>query len=324
MKQTDLMCYPFLQTDLVEHNLEAKLNPKMDATVFHCTCIPPFMTQNREMLTQIAWFRALLSQNDVAIAGNTLDLKDAPKDHRVAVLGLHNPPVDSPYLNALRCAGVRIMNLAFETDTIYGGGFANPEAPLTVAGKDLLHEMMNNGMILDLSHVGHRTARDTLEFINVYGGPTVCATHTGVFEVYNHPRNLPLDVLKEIISLGGIVGILTLGFMLDGTDNSVGPFLRHLQYALKHLGEDGVAVGTDDVYQVRNSEEDRQLFNMMKSRLDPRGNFRARYPDRPPEMNRPDKMDALAKCMLAQRIPPETITRVIETNALRFLRENLA
>lgn len=315
-RRADFMAFPFKQTDLMRH-ADMKLNELMDAAVFHCTTVPPFVGSMVGVIAEHAWFVNALRRNNVAIANSRKDILPG----RVALCGLQNPPQDAN-VGALRKLGILFLTLAYQGETVFGGGFAS-SAPLLPYGIRLIQEMGREGMILDLSHANHRTAREALEHIKLYGGPKVCVTHSGCHAVYDHPRNLPDDVLLRVVELGGVVGIPVLGFMLDAADDSLGGFYRHLNHAIELLGEDHVVIGSDDVYQYLGPDEDRKLFELMKAKIDPNGDFRSRYPSHPDELNCPDKLCQLRLRLEIAGFDARLIEKVIGGNLIRFLEESL-
>ena len=138
-------------------------------------------------------------------------LKDAiaPLYRGQPLFGLQHPPIDATReaLQELRNGRIAFCGIAYELENGFGGGFATPSVGLTNAGVELLEAMADVGMVLDLSHAGHQTARDAILYIKTTGlDLRVVATHTGCYSVYNHLRNLPDDVLEGIVSLGGFVG----------------------------------------------------------------------------------------------------------------------
>ena len=150
----------------------------------------------------------------------------------------------------------------------------------------------------------------------------VVATHTACYAVCGHKRNLPDDVLAGIADRGGIVGIVTGTWMLDAEDNTLRPFMTHVEHAINLLGSRHVAIGSDGVYQKLNDGEEQKRFAIMKEKIDVRGNFNARYPEHPVELNGPDRMSIVARELSIQRgLSFEAAKAIAGENLLRFLSE---
>lgn len=286
----DSMGFLFSQKELIEKPTGMSIDPNIRLDLCHMTATPPFMHTIAEITRECAWFAETVETS----GGIVLDrYRNLHKDGLKVVMGLQHPPIDATIadLQGLRNMGVLFCTIGYELENQFGSGFANPYAPLTNHGKEFLRYLAEACMILDLSHAGHQTARDALVEIRTFGlDLPVVATHTGMFNVYRHNRNLPDDVLQEIRYLGGIVGVATCTFMNHGVDNTLQPFWQHLQHAVQLLGNKHVCLGTDGVYKHLDVAEDRERFALMKNLIDPHDNFRARYPDQPLALSGPDRM----------------------------------
>ncbi len=307
-KYADFQGFLFSQKDLMTKNQDnLVVDPAIKLDFCHMTSVPPFMTKMEDIVKEHKWF---------------LDVIRRQKRHEIQIgFGLQSPPEDATVADIARLEGMLIdlMGIAYEMENVYGGGFATPDAPLTEKGRWLLNAMADANIVLDLSHAGHQTARDAIEYIvNKNLSLKVVATHTACHAVYGHRRNLPDDVLKGIADLGGVIGLATATFMLHSTNNTLEPFHDHLQHLLKVVGADHVAIGTDGIYRTMDVEEGQKLFQMMKEKIDPRGNFQARYPDQPLEINRPDRITIIEREMSIHGISPVTIKKVIGENLIGF------
>jgi len=65
---------------------------------------------------------------------------------------------------------------------------------LPAFGRELVHELNRLGVMVDLSHVSPETMHDVLDMTDV----PVAFTHSGARGIYNHPRNVPDDVLARL------------------------------------------------------------------------------------------------------------------------------
>ena len=250
------------------------------------------------------------------------------------VLGLHHPPIDlfdtsfSHYEGrekAIMDLGIRVCQFANELPNVYGGGFATPEVSLAVRGTLLYDFFERAGIIPDFSHLSHQSARDLILLLKLSmqisgnSGPrSLMASHTGSYEVYNHPRNLPDDVLRDIADLGGVVGVFCLTFGLHPEDNTMTPFLAHLKHIVNVCGEDAVCIGTDSVYEEQNLEALKSFVEGNIKLLDARGNFRARFPEAPLELNTPNMLEVINERLLKEGLSSSLVSKIMSTNLRNF------
>lgn len=308
MHYADFMAFPFPQHELMTKQGKLEVDPNIVLDFCHVTSVPPYQRTMDKITDDHQWFAQRM----------------AMQSHRMRVVyGLQNPPDDvlRSDLFLLRKMGISIMTIAYQDVNKYGGGFAVPKAPLTERGKKLLDNMDEACMILDLSHAGHQTARDALEYMEQKRlSLPVIASHTACFTKYAHNRNLPDDVLLGIKNQSGLVGLVTLSWLLHESDNGIGPFVDHLAHLVEVMGEDQVCLGTDGVYQRMNQVDERARFDMMKARIDPQNVFKARYPEQAAELNCPERIRVIKQRLLALNWPVARIEKIVGANMFRFFQ----
>lgn len=157
--------------------------------------------------------------------------------------------------------GVRMVGLIHFRDNQFGGSatdFTSPDsAGLTQLGKDLVSEANRLGMVIDGSHASDAAVRDMMEISST----PVILTHTGLKSVYDHPRNISDEFLKEIAQQGGVIQINAYSGYLEQLEDS--PERRAALDALK-TEFDGIDPFTADEetkaqYMARMDEIDAQF-----------------------------------------------------------------
>jgi membrane dipeptidase len=108
------------------------------------------------------------------------------------------------------------------------------------------------GVIVDVAHSGWRTS---LEAAQCSKKPVV-ASHTAAAGLHKHIRGKPDDVLKALADSGGYAGICCISPFLGGKGD-LAAFLDHIDYVVRKVGVDHVAIGTDIAYNSRNSQRER-------------------------------------------------------------------
>jgi membrane dipeptidase len=152
--------------------------------------------------------------------------------------------------------GVRWMLLAYNKNNKLAGGCMDDDQGLTAYGRQIIDEMERVGMVLCCSHVGHRTAREAME----YSRNPVIFSHSNPSGVYPHVRNIPDDLMRMCAASGGVVNINGVGMFLGATgdgkaDNSTEALVRHIDYAVELIGPEHVGLGLDYVFDVAELDE---------------------------------------------------------------------
>jgi membrane dipeptidase len=137
------------------------------------------------------------------------DVERIRKQRKIAcMMGIEGGYSIENSLAALRmfhALGVRYMTLTHSDSTSWAD--SSTDAPkhggLSAFGEDVVREMNRLGMLIDVSHVSLETMDDALR---VSKAPII-ASHSSVFALAEHPRNVPDDMLRRIGANGGVVMI---------------------------------------------------------------------------------------------------------------------
>jgi membrane dipeptidase len=172
----------------------------------------PYQYANRQMDS----LDAVLARNPdkMVKVANTAALLKAVKQHKIAALfgveGGHMIEDDLSKLDVLYSRGARYMTLTWNNSTTWASSaydetFAKNLAHkgLTDFGKQVVKRMNQLGMIVDISHVGEQSFWDV---INTSTKPII-ASHSSVYNLCNHQRNLKDDQIKAIAKNGGVIQI---------------------------------------------------------------------------------------------------------------------
>ncbi len=156
-----------------------------------------------------------------------------------------DPVVDRPELiRTFYELGVRWMLVAYNLANGAGAGCLDDDAGLTAQGRSIIDEMELVGMVLCVSHTGHRTAREAMDYAR---GPVIFS-HSNPYSAFAHPRNIPDDLIVACAAKGGVVGLTGFGPFLGVTDNLVDGLMRHIRYMVDLVGPDHVGLGLDYVF----------------------------------------------------------------------------
>tara|TARA_B100001123_G_C15233081_1_gene995972 strand:- start:433 stop:1488 length:1056 start_codon:yes stop_codon:yes gene_type:complete len=220
------------------------------------------------------------SNGKIVLCNNGKDIDETYKNNNVGVI-LHiegAEAIDKNFksLEKLYEQGLRSIGLVWSRPNIFATGvpFSFPKSPdigpgLTSIGKELVKICDEKNILIDLSHLNERGFWDVA---NLSSRPLI-ATHSNSHEFCEHSRNLTNYQLKAIKESKGIVGInfATAFLRPDGrmiSDTSLDLILKHADHLIEHLGEEGVAIGSDfDGAVVPDKIKDLSGINLLKQRM---------------------------------------------------------
>ena len=139
-------------------------------------------------------YRQIRDRDDVVLARGVDDILAAKKAGRFAiVLAFQSSAALDQRVDMVGLyyrLGVLSMNLAYNQAEAAADGCMEPRnGGLTRFGRQVVAEMNRVGMLLDLSHTGHRA---TMEAMDLSTAP-VAFTHSDAKALYDHPRNVAVD-----------------------------------------------------------------------------------------------------------------------------------
>jgi membrane dipeptidase len=273
-----------------------------------------------EAFDMLATFRRWISEHDehYLCADTVADIEAAKTTGKLAVMfdieGGNAVAAHPGLVEVFYRLGVRWMLFAYNKNNKLGGGCMDEDTGLTAYGREIIDEMERVGMVLCCTHVGHRTAREAIE----YSHQPVIFSHSNPSAVYPHVRNIPDELMKTCARSGGVVNINGVGMFLgagvDGRgDNSTETLLRHIDYAAQLIGPQHVGLGLDYVFDRSELEELVQ-----------------RNPDKFPAALRqpgsylqvePERIPFIAEGLLAMRYSDSDVQAIMGHNNLRVARQ---
>lgn len=125
---------------------------------------------------------------------------------------------------------------------------ATPAGPLhnglSARGKDIVLEMNRLGMAVDLAHVSVKTMHDALDISKA----PVIFSHSSVYALCPHERNVPDDVLRRLAKNGGVIMITFFPEYTRCDDPSAATLsdvADRIQYVGDLIGYEYVGLGSD-------------------------------------------------------------------------------
>jgi membrane dipeptidase len=156
-------------------------------------------------------------------------------------------------LEELYAMGLRSIGPVWSRPNHFGHGvpFRFPSSPdtgpgLTEAGRDLVRACNARRILVDLSHINEKGFWDVAK---ISAAPLV-ATHSNAHALCASSRNLTDAQIKAIGESGGLIGLnYAVGFLREdghwNKNTEADVLIRHLDYLVRHAGEDCVGLGSD-------------------------------------------------------------------------------
>lgn len=140
--------------------------------------------------------------------------------------------------------GIRQALLAYNIRNSVGDGCAEASnAGLSNFGKLVIKEMNRVGMIVDGAHSGYKT---TMEAIELCETPFVFS-HTNVYEIHPHYRNVGDDQIKACAQTGGVIGITGCGEYMGEVHPNSESIFKQVDYIVQLVGAQHVGIALDYV-----------------------------------------------------------------------------
>lgn len=181
----------------------------------------------------------------VSIVGSVADIERARANGKLAIgfdiEGVNALNDDVGMIAVYHDLGVRQLLFAYNLNNAAAGGCHDDDCDLTAFGQSVVREMNRVGMIVDCSHVGHKSSMD----IMAHSDAPVVFTHSNPVTLCNHQRNILDDQIKACAETGGVIGINGMGIFLGDNDISPETFADHICYVADLVGVDHVGFGLD-------------------------------------------------------------------------------
>lgn len=178
------------------------------------------------------------------------DIEKAKKEGKLAIIlatqGTDSFERDVRLVSMAYKLGIRVMQITYNYECEVGSGaYATTDNGLTHFGRQVITEMNRVGMVIDVSHVGAKTAMDAI----LRSEKPVIYSHSSVKANANHVRNASDEHLKALIANGGVI-CLCPHCVFNTNDLSKRPTVENFIDAMFHVASiagnfNNVGIGTD-------------------------------------------------------------------------------
>jgi len=234
------------------------------------TLSPTYFTLEQFLKEHEIWRSTMLQTEDRYIFVKYVeDIERAHKEGKYAVIWNSQTPTilngDLSNMAMLREMGLASMQVTYNGTYRYGDGvieaYHGRDRGLTNHGEALIDAMVKHGVVVDLSHVGEKTALDATNYVlENYPGIPVIYSHSLPVGLYvNEPkatesgcyRNITDEQALLAVKTGGVVSPTFTEWMMDGiwpADITPQQGADMIDYYVKLLGIDHVGIATDDMF----------------------------------------------------------------------------
>ncbi|MEG2234301.1 MAG: membrane dipeptidase [Oscillospiraceae bacterium] len=200
-----------------------------------------------EYLRYLKGFMAILeAENErISLCKNIEEIKKAHSVGKcAAILTIENGAALGGQLENIALAaddGVKAIAITWNGENALGFG-SDVGGHLKPFGREAVIEMINQGIVPDISHLSDEGADDVFCLTD----NPIIATHSNLKKVCSHCRNLNDGQFKEIVRRKGLVGInLCTKFLDEASNVTWDTFFRHVDAMLELGGENTIAFGSD-------------------------------------------------------------------------------
>ena len=236
----------------------------LDAQIFSIWCGEDYGKGTAFALAnrQIDSLYALIARNPekIVLVRNSKDIQKVVSQNKLAALigveGGHMIEDRLDYIDSLAKRGMCYLTLTWNNSTSWSSSAYDetfkrdslPHLGLNSLGKQVVRRLNKLGVMVDVSHVGEKTFYDVL----ATSTKPVIASHSSVYAIAPHQRNLKDEQLKAIAKNGGVVFVNFYSGFLDPSykeSTQIRPplslLVRHIDYMVKLIGADHVGIGAD-------------------------------------------------------------------------------
>ncbi|MGI9525526.1 MAG: dipeptidase [Weeksellaceae bacterium] len=171
-------------------------------------------------------------------------------------------PLDNTFRNLDRLiehtSNVLYLSLTHSTENRFGGG-NNTDIGLKEDGKNLIDYLVSKNIAIDLSHTSDKLVYDIINYIDKRNHKiSILASHSNSRKIYNNNRNLPDELMLEIINRKGLIGLNFIKDYIDPLNSK--KLYQHIEHILSLGGESSLCYGADFFFDKAHPDQSRYPF----------------------------------------------------------------
>jgi membrane dipeptidase len=197
--------------------------------------------------------------DDLLLVRTAEDISRASQEGKIGIIiHFHNSvPIDDDLslVAAYHRLGLRVMQLTYQGRSLLADGCGERAAGgVSSFGTRVIEEMNRVGIVVDVAHAGPQSISDAIDI----SSKPILFSHGGMSAVRNHARNLSDELATKLAKKGGVIGMMAKSetVVKDGAINgaTLDDYLAHIDYAVKLVGADHVAIGLENGHGVDDGD----------------------------------------------------------------------
>ncbi|MBO8155159.1 MAG: membrane dipeptidase [Bacillaceae bacterium] len=182
---------------------------------------------------------------DVKLVTSKTDIERLKPDEKGAMLtleGCHPIGSDLVKLKTLLRLGVTSVGITWnQANAVCDGIGEGRGAGLSSFGKEVIHLLNEEKVLADVSHISYQGFWDIMEHARY-----PIASHSNVYKLAPHRRNLDEEQLKALINRQAFIGVTFVPEFLTGRKKATSDdVIRHIEAIWKLGGENSIGFGSD-------------------------------------------------------------------------------
>ena len=194
------------------------------------------------------WNKYFTENSDLIFLGkNFKDIEKAKMDNKTAIFfGFQNCSPIEDNINLIEKVhehGCRFMQLTYNNQSLLATGcYEKNDSGVTNFGKEAIKEMNRVGIVIDMSHSAEKSTLDAIEISE----KPIAITHANPSFWYSAKRNKSNDILKNLASSGGMLGLsLYAHHLKDGSNCTIESFCEMTAKTAEIIGVKNLGIGSD-------------------------------------------------------------------------------
>ena len=140
--------------------------------------------------------------------------------------------------------GIRVIQITYNIANHLGSSCWEPnDGGLTRAGHRMVSALNDAGVLVDISHVGNVTGRETVDA----SSQPIAITHGNPIAFCDSPRNKPDELVSAVADRGGVIGCTLYPLFMGGADVTRSEYCGMVAALSEQIGVEHVAIGSDAV-----------------------------------------------------------------------------